>query len=114
MKPQYVYWILEGVAKVFTWTGIGYLIHEGVYTAMFHVHDDEYTIPGRPKSERVNLRKEWVQKYFRVQPLDEIASYFGEKVALYFAFVGFYNIWLGLASVAGLITCLKGIHEASL
>ncbi|KAJ3396760.1 Anoctamin-7, partial [Chytridiales sp. JEL 0842] len=93
--------------------GIGYLIHEGVYTAMFHVHDDEFIVLGKPLSDRYHLKKDWVQKYFATQPLDEVAAYFGEKVALYFAFIGFYNLWLIIASVAGILVCLRGVYEAS-
>jgi len=36
------------------------------------------------------------------QPLDDIRVYFGEKVALYYAFVGHYALWVSGAAVIGL------------
>jgi hypothetical protein len=35
------------------------------------------------------------------QPLDDIAQYFGEGVAFYFAFVEFYTRWLVLPALLG-------------
>jgi len=35
------------------------------------------------------------------QPYDDIRDYFGEKIALYFAFLGHYTMWLFAASVVG-------------
>ena len=37
------------------------------------------------------------------QPLHEVAGYFGENIAFYFAFLEFYTRWLIIPSVAGLI-----------
>lgn len=38
-----------------------------------------------------------------VQPLDNIAEYFGESVAFYFAYLEFYTQWLILPAICGLI-----------
>lgn len=35
------------------------------------------------------------------QPIDEIRDYFGEKIALYFAFLGHYTMWLSVAAAIG-------------
>uniref|UniRef100_A0A671RNY4 Anoctamin n=1 Tax=Sinocyclocheilus anshuiensis TaxID=1608454 RepID=A0A671RNY4_9TELE len=64
--------------------GIGRLVSEHVLTATFPLHE-EY------------------------QPLDHIREYFGEKIALYFAWLGFYTGWLLPAAVVGLIIFLFGI-----
>ena len=77
---------------------------------MYHLHDD---IDSGDQSMRKFLKREWVTKYFSFQPMDEIAAYFGEKVALYFVYMGFYNMWLALASVFGILTFLYGIGEAA-
>ncbi|KAI8844877.1 hypothetical protein BC829DRAFT_282265 [Chytridium lagenaria] len=92
----------SGSGKSMRKEGIGQLLEQNIYFAMFHLHDDEFPFPGREASLRAFLRKNWVQVYFAFQPLDEVSAYFGEKVALYFAFIGFYNRWLILAALAGL------------
>uniref|UniRef100_A0A672H7N9 Anoctamin n=1 Tax=Salarias fasciatus TaxID=181472 RepID=A0A672H7N9_SALFA len=45
----------------------------------------------------------------RYQPLDHIREYFGEKIALYFAWLGFYTGWLFPASVMGTVIFLVGV-----
>ncbi|KAJ3101847.1 hypothetical protein HDU97_001021 [Phlyctochytrium planicorne] len=99
--------------KVSRKEGIGQLLEQNVYTAMFHLHDDEYAFPDRPVSLRSSLRKQWVQTYFTFQPLDDISAYFGEKVALYFAYIGFYNRWLILPAFFGILVTLYGLKEAT-
>ncbi|KAI8836328.1 calcium-activated chloride channel-domain-containing protein [Chytridium lagenaria] len=69
---------------------------------MFHLHDD-LEDPNCPENLRLFLKREWALRYFAYQPLDQISSYFGEKVALYFAFNGFYNLWLVSAVAVGLL-----------
>lgn len=49
------------------------------------------------------LKKNWVRKVFSVQPIDEIAEYFGVKVALYFAWLGHYTCALGVPAIFGVI-----------
>lgn len=45
----------------------------------------------------------------RHQPLDNIKEYFGVKIALYFAWLGFYTHMLIPASVVGLLCFLYGL-----
>jgi hypothetical protein len=35
------------------------------------------------------------------QPLDEVRNYLGEKIALYFKWLGLYTSWLIVSSVVG-------------
>ncbi|KAM9659862.1 anoctamin-9 [Trichechus inunguis] len=60
-------------------------------------------------TEEENLKK-WAQwrNIFCKQPIDAIRNYFGEKVALYFAWLGWYTFMLVPATVAGLIVFLTG------
>ncbi|XP_045626631.1 anoctamin-9 isoform X3 [Ursus americanus] len=57
-----------------------------------------------------DLKKKWAQwrNMVHTQPIDDIRDYFGEKVALYFAWLGWYTYMLVPAAVAGLIIFLSG------
>ncbi|XP_064031175.1 anoctamin-8 isoform X2 [Pogoniulus pusillus] len=49
------------------------------------------------------LMKSWVQAVCEAQPLDEICDYFGVKIALYFAWLGFYTSAMVYPAVFGSI-----------
>ncbi|XP_053906091.1 anoctamin-8 isoform X2 [Cuculus canorus] len=49
------------------------------------------------------LMKSWVQAVCEVQPLDEICDYFGVKIAMYFAWLGFYTSAMVYPAVFGSI-----------
>ncbi|XP_016961112.1 anoctamin-1 isoform X2 [Drosophila biarmipes] len=85
--------------------GIERLIAEGVYSAAYPLHDGEITETG---TMRALLYKHWasVPKWYRYQPLDDIKEYFGVKIGLYFAWLGYYTYMLLLASIVGLICFL--------
>ncbi|DAA13486.1 TPA: Anoctamin 9-like [Bos taurus] len=48
---------------------------------------------------------------FQRQPISDIRDYFGEKVALYFAWLGWYTYMLVPAAVIGLIVFLSGFSQ---
>ena len=52
---------------------------------------------------RVWLGIHWANywKFYKTQPLDEIREYFGEQLALYFAWLGFYTGMLIIPTVFG-------------
>ncbi|XP_012270892.1 anoctamin-1 isoform X2 [Orussus abietinus] len=82
--------------------GIDRLIAERVYEAAYPLHDGSLHTPG---SMRYLLSTEWasINKCFHYQPLDYIKEYFGVKIGLYFAWLGFYTHMLLPASVVGLL-----------
>ncbi|XP_060647312.1 anoctamin-1 isoform X2 [Drosophila nasuta] len=82
--------------------GIERLVAEGVYCAAYPLHDGEITEVG---TMRELLYTNWasVKKWYRYQPLDDIKEYFGVKIGLYFAWLGYYTYMLLLASIVGLI-----------
>ncbi|KAJ6638053.1 Anoctamin-1 [Pseudolycoriella hygida] len=88
--------------------GIEKLLSDGVYQASYPLHDGDCSIPG---SQRSLLFNEWaaVNKWIKHQPLDNIKEYFGVKIALYFAWLGFYTHMLIPASVVGLLCFLYGL-----
>lgn len=53
---------------------------------------------------RHKLFHKWasVRKWYRYQPLDYIKEYFGVKIGLYFAWLGYYTYMLALATAVGL------------
>lgn len=68
----------------------------------FPMHDDK---------KRKRLMHTWARQFWKNQPLDDIREYFGESVAFYFAWLGFYTRWLVYASFIGLIPFLVGMGE---
>ncbi|SPP88740.1 blast:Anoctamin-6 [Drosophila guanche] len=81
--------------------GIEKLVQDGIYTCAYTLHD---------KADRDRLLKEWanITKWKNLQPLDQIKDYFGAKVALYFAWLGFYTQMLIPISIFGLLCFLYG------
>jgi len=57
---------------------------------------------------RQRLRQRWIVQFAlpNEQPFDQIKDYFGEKVAMYFAWLGHYTSWLITASVAGFVASI--------
>ncbi|XP_062141320.1 anoctamin-6 isoform X2 [Drosophila sulfurigaster albostrigata] len=81
--------------------GIEKLVEDGVYLCAYTLHD---------KDRRGELLKEWasIRKWKNLQPLDYVKDYFGAKVALYFAWLGFYTHMLMPVSVLGIFFFLYG------
>ncbi|XP_050486172.1 anoctamin-1 isoform X4 [Bombus huntii] len=82
--------------------GIERLISEKAYIAAYPLHDGDLQAPD---SMRYLLYKEWacLKKCLHYQPLDYIKEYFGVKIGLYFAWLGFYTHMLIPASIVGLL-----------
>ncbi|RZB39519.1 anoctamin-4-like, partial [Asbolus verrucosus] len=82
--------------------GIERLLNDGIYTAAYPLHDGDLKQPG---SMRYLLYNEWtaLSKWYRYQPLDYVKEYFGVKIALYFAWLGFYTHMLLPAAVVGFL-----------
>ncbi|NXU89529.1 ANO6 protein, partial [Xiphorhynchus elegans] len=93
--------------------GINKLLDTGIYKAAFPLHDSDFrhlsTDPKGP-SERYLLYREWAhpKNIFKLQPLDFIRKYYGEKIGIYFAWLGFYTNMLTVAAVVGVGCFLYG------
>ncbi|XP_060568462.1 anoctamin-10-like isoform X2 [Ruditapes philippinarum] len=70
------------------------MLSQDLIKNLFPIHDKEFL---------KKLGAEWYTKPFAQQPIDKVQHYFGEKIALYFAFLGFYTIALIPPAVIGLI-----------
>ncbi|KAF6735236.1 Anoctamin-6 [Oryzias melastigma] len=95
---------LRGTIKKF---GITKLLSSGVYKAAYPLHDCQFNVKSKEEgcpSERYLLYKEWANpiNFYKMQPLDLIRKYYGEKVGIYFAWLGFYTMMLAVAAVMGL------------
>ncbi|XP_074497037.1 anoctamin-7 isoform X1 [Sebastes fasciatus] len=95
--------------------GIDRLLSEQVFTAAYPLHEGDFHLPTPPVPPQcLGLRRilysYWAKwsSWRRYQPLDHIREYFGEKIALYFAWLGFYTGWLLPASVVGTLIFLFG------
>jgi len=62
----------------------------------------QQTLPIHDPEDLKSLRKHWVFSLVRRQPLDHICSYFGVKLAMYFAWLGFYTRSLVIPALLGL------------
>ncbi|PKK18614.1 anoctamin 7 [Columba livia] len=113
--------------------GVDQLLSKNVFTAAFPLHEVRHprTTPRPaspvptavcPRRAPTNCswrswlpaapgRKYWDSwgKWSKYQPLDHICKYFGEKVAFYFAWLGFYTGWLLPAAVVGMVVFITGI-----
>ncbi|CAL8332518.1 unnamed protein product [Boreogadus saida] len=94
--------------------GVDRLLSEEEFTAAYPLHEGSYEVPRGVSSDRLSVRQVLFQywarwgSWYRYQPLDHIRDYFGEKVALYFAWLGFYTGWLVPAAVVGTVVFLFG------
>ncbi|XP_044281493.1 anoctamin-5 isoform X2 [Varanus komodoensis] len=93
--------------------GIKRLINNGSYSAAYPLHDCQYWKKANdPKceNERYTLYREWARfpRFFKEQPLDLIRKYYGERIGIYFAWLGFYTEMLFFAALIGLICFLYG------
>ncbi|KAM9578254.1 anoctamin-2 isoform 3-T3 [Guaruba guarouba] len=90
--------------------GIGTLIANNVYDAAYPLHDGEYEGQNDCMNERKLLYREWARYgvFYKFQPIDLIRKYFGEKIGLYFAWLGLYTEFLIPSSVVGIIVFLYG------
>ncbi|XP_039116444.1 anoctamin-like protein Os01g0706700 [Dioscorea cayenensis subsp. rotundata] len=68
---------------------------EGIVKQVFPTHEEV---------TRKRLLRIWALNWlgFTEQPIDEVYSYFGIKIATYFAFLGMYTKWLVFPAVLGL------------
>uniref|UniRef100_A0A8C5F0Q1 Anoctamin n=1 Tax=Gopherus evgoodei TaxID=1825980 RepID=A0A8C5F0Q1_9SAUR len=78
------------------YVGITSLLANGVYSAAYPLHD--------------LLCEEWASYgvFYKYQPIDLVRKYFGEKIGLYFAWLGVYTQMLIPASIVGVIVFLYG------
>ncbi|XP_020569685.1 anoctamin-1 isoform X3 [Oryzias latipes] len=114
-RGRIVYEILRRTVCVRTCQtiGISTLIAKGVYDSAFPLHDGDYKVIGHleERNDRQVLHEEWARysAFYKFQPIDLVRKYFGEKVGLYFAWLGVYTQLLVPASIVGIIVFGYGV-----
>uniref|UniRef100_A0A8C9RA63 Anoctamin n=1 Tax=Scleropages formosus TaxID=113540 RepID=A0A8C9RA63_SCLFO len=118
-RHRVVYEILCRTAygkKKWAEVGVERLLNEGAFTAAFPLHEgplESTAHEGLPEqlNQRQVLFHYWARwsRWYKYQPLDHIREYFGEKIAIYFAWLGFYTVWLLPAAVVGTLVFVSGI-----
>nr|XP_048710928.1 anoctamin-1 [Caretta caretta] len=90
--------------------GITSLLANGVYSAAYPLHDGDYEGENVELNDRKLLCEEWASYgvFYKYQPIDLVRKYFGEKIGLYFAWLGVYTEMLIPASIVGVIVFLYG------
>ncbi|XP_053710733.1 anoctamin-1a isoform X1 [Synchiropus splendidus] len=90
--------------------GITTLLANGVYTSGFPLHDGEIEGINEMDNDRKLLYEQWASysAFYKYQPIGLIRKYFGEKVGLYFAWLGVYTQMLIPAAIVGVIVFLYG------
>ncbi|XP_056131842.1 anoctamin-2b [Lampris incognitus] len=114
-RGRIVYEILRRTVCVRTCQSMGIttLLAKGVYDSAFPLHDGDYRVKGQPeeRNDRQLLHEEWARysAFYKYQPVDLIRKYFGEKIGLYFAWLGVYTQLLIPASIVGIIVFGYGV-----
>ncbi|XP_077965632.1 anoctamin-7-like [Styela clava] len=101
--------------------GIERLLAEEVFDAAFPLHDGPFRLPRNQEKDPSQMCKRQVlfeywakwSRWYKYQPMDHIRDYFGEKIGIYFAWLGFYTSWLLPVAILGLLVFIGGMCNMS-
>ncbi|KAF7653060.1 hypothetical protein LDENG_00087900 [Lucifuga dentata] len=90
--------------------GITSLLANGVYSSAYPLHDGDIEGVNTEPNDRKLLYEQWASYsvFYKYQPIGLIRKYFGEKVGLYFAWLGVYTQMLIPAAIVGVIVFFYG------
>ncbi|XP_062511484.1 anoctamin-7-like [Corticium candelabrum] len=91
--------------------GFERLLANKAIEAAYPLHSGGSDVPeDEEQNERSVLRHVWARwgAWYKYQPLDYIRRYFGEKVGIYFCWLGLYTTWLWPAAIVGLLVFIIG------
>ncbi|CAH8629008.1 unnamed protein product [Schistosoma haematobium] len=115
--------------------GITKLISDGIFSAAYPLHEPTEklslitlqqktispscygpagnTLAPTEFNNRILLQRYWAsyKMLFKCQPISYIRYYFGEAVAFYFAWLGFYTAWLLPIAIFGIVVFLFGLLD---
>ncbi|XP_065175071.1 anoctamin-7-like [Sycon ciliatum] len=102
----------ESRAHEKTKIGVERLLGNKSYVAAYPLHEGGFEADAdiNARSELYRTWGDWRHgNWYRFQPLDHIRNYYGEKIAIYFAWLGYYTSVLILPSIVGLIVFIIGL-----
>ncbi|XP_030618524.1 anoctamin-5 isoform X4 [Delphinapterus leucas] len=117
-RNRIVYYILSrcpfGIEDGKKRFGIERLLNSHTYASAFPLHDGQYWKPSEPPNpvnERHTLCQNWARfsYFYKEQPFNLIRDYYGEKIGIYFVFLGFYTEMLFFAAIVGLACFIYGL-----
>ncbi|KAK5650848.1 hypothetical protein RI129_001877 [Pyrocoelia pectoralis] len=91
--------------------GVAYLIAKKIFLAAYPLHSCNWRWTEDGDLSKLQLLAQFwahINMWYKEQPLNLIERYFGPEVAVYFAFCGFYNKMLIIASVVGILCIIFG------
>ncbi|XP_061570126.1 anoctamin-4-like [Cololabis saira] len=96
--------------------GINRLLSNNSYEAAFPLHEGNYHSKNSIRTHGAENHRHllyecwaWWGVWYKYQPLDLIRRYFGEKIGLYFAWLGWYTGMLFPAALVGLLVFVYGL-----
>ncbi|XP_032361622.1 anoctamin-4 isoform X3 [Etheostoma spectabile] len=96
--------------------GLNRLLSNNSYEAAFPLHEGSYHSKNSIRTHGAENHRHllyecwaWWGVWYKYQPLDLIRRYFGEKIGLYFAWLGWYTGMLFPAALVGLLVFLYGL-----
>ncbi|XP_071762788.1 anoctamin-4-like [Centroberyx gerrardi] len=96
--------------------GLNRLLSNSSYEAAFPLHEGSYRSKNSIRTHGAENHRHllyecwaWWGVWYKYQPLDLIRRYFGEKIGLYFAWLGWYTGMLFPAALVGLLVFLYGL-----
>lgn len=94
-------------------SGIRRLLNDGTYSACFPLHEGRYDKAHSSGAifDRRILYLNWARpsQWYKKQPLCLVRKYFGDKIALYFCWLGFYTEMLVYPAIVGTLCFLYGL-----
>ncbi|KAG0298067.1 Anoctamin-5, partial [Linnemannia gamsii] len=96
--------------------GLRSALRHGAYQTLFALHDGPFKSQSKSMNEanyRAQLRVKWARRFWKNQPLDLVNAYYGERIGVYFAWLGHYTKWLTLPAIVGMAVFVFGIINAA-
>ncbi|KAF9937668.1 Anoctamin-5 [Mortierella alpina] len=96
--------------------GLRSALRRGAYQKLYALHDGSFRLHSKSihdANQRAQLRIKWAKRFWRSQPLDLVNTYYGERIGVYFAWLGHYTKWLTLPAAVGMAVFVYGIINAA-